>query len=34
VESGVSSDGKNGEWYVNIQGSMVVAPPVSIEDHS
>jgi hypothetical protein len=25
-ESGVSSDGKDGEWYVCIQGSKVVAP--------
>jgi hypothetical protein len=25
-ESGASSDGKDGEWYVDIQSSKVVAP--------
>jgi hypothetical protein len=34
VKSGVSSDGKDEEWYVDIWGSKVVAPPVSIEDCS
>jgi hypothetical protein len=34
VESGVSSNGKDGEWYVDIWGSKVVAPPVSIDDSS
>jgi hypothetical protein len=25
-ESGVSTDGKHGEWYVDIHGSKVVVP--------
>jgi hypothetical protein len=33
-ERGVSSDGKVGERNVDIRGSKMVAPPLSIEDHS
>jgi hypothetical protein len=33
-ESGVPSDGKDGEWYVDIRGSKMVSLHVSIEDRS